>query len=172
MALASPGTRLTARIIDLLVVMVLGTVLSFVLGSVAGPAVAVVVAAVYETAFIASKGQTPGKVATRIRIVRAGDGFNPGWGAAAGRWALPAVASVAQEIVWAVGVESDAVVLLGVFSLLVYVSLGVGQAPPRVARHDRPDLRDQHPSGCSICPNQHARPVTELSATVVAPVDL
>lgn len=122
-ALASPGTRFTARIADLVILAVLGSVLEAVLGAVAFSAGAIVVAAVYETVFIATKGQTPGKMATRIRIVRADDGAMPGWGAAAARWALPAVGSVASEIVWAVGVESDAMALLGVVSLLVYVSL-------------------------------------------------
>ena len=122
-ALASPGTRFTARIADLVILAVVGSVLGAVLGSVAFTAGAVVVAAVYETVFIATKGQTPGKMATRIRIVRADDGAMPGWGAAAARWALPAVGSVAQEVAWAAGVESDAMVLLGVVGLLVYVSL-------------------------------------------------
>ena len=93
------------------------------LGSVALSPGAVVVAAVYETVFIATNGQTPGKMATRIRIVRVDDGAMPGWGDAAARWALPAAGSVAQEIVWAVGVDSDAMALLGVVSMLVYVSL-------------------------------------------------
>ena len=106
-----------------MILAVLGSVLGAVLGSVAFSAGAVVVAAVYETVFIATKGQTPGKMATRIRIVHAGDGTMPGWGAAAARWALPAVGTVAQEIAWAVGVGSDAMVLLGVIGLLVYVSL-------------------------------------------------
>ena len=83
----------------------------------------VIVAAAYETVLIATKGQTLGKMATRIRIVRADDGTNPAWGASAARWALPAVASVAREIAWTAGVESDAASLLGLVGLLVYASL-------------------------------------------------
>lgn len=118
-ALASPGTRFTARIVDLLVLAVLGSVLGFV----AGPAGTVIVAAAYETIFIATKGQTPGKMATRIRIVRTDDGAIPGWGASAARWALPSVASIATVVASAVAVESAAIDWLGVIGLLVYVSL-------------------------------------------------
>ena len=83
----------------------------------------VIVGAVYEIAFIATKGQTPGKMATRIRIVRAADGAIPAWGASAARWALPAVASVAGPFILAAGVESAAVSLLSVIGVVVYVSL-------------------------------------------------
>lgn len=120
-ALASPGTRFTARIVDLLVLAVLGTVLGSALGS--GPAGTVIVAAAYETIFIATMGQTPGKMATRIRIVRTDDGAIPGWGASAARWALPSVASIATVVASAVAVESAAISLLGVIGVLVYVSL-------------------------------------------------
>ena len=126
-ALASPGTRFTARIVDLFVILVLGSVLGASLGSVLGSAATlattVIVAAAYETVFIATKGQTPGKMATRIKIVRAGDGAMPPWGAAAARWALPAGASIARDIGAAVGIESGALSLLGLVGVLVYVSL-------------------------------------------------
>lgn len=118
-ALASPGTRLTARIVDVLILAVLGTVL----GSVADIAGAFIIGAIYETVFVATKGQTPGKMATRIRIVRTEDGATPDWRAAAYRWALPAVASVARLVAPAVGVESDAASLLALIGVLVYVSL-------------------------------------------------
>lgn len=122
-ALASPGTRFTARVLDLLILAILGSIVGSVLGSVGGPAVAVIIAAAYETAFIATKGQTPGKMATRIRIVRTDDGAIPAWGASAARWALPAVASVARAVAWAFGVESGVASLLGVVGVVVYVSL-------------------------------------------------
>ena len=108
---------------DLLVVMVLGTVLAAVGDALYDPAVAVIIAAAYETVFIATKGQTPGKMATRIRIVRTDSGATPGWGASAARWALPSVAAVARVVAWAVGAQSEAVSLLGVVGVLVYASL-------------------------------------------------
>ncbi len=55
------------------------------------------VAAFYEIAFIAVKGQTPGKMATRIQVVRAEDLFQPewgrppSWGRSLVRWGLPFV---------------------------------------------------------------------------------
>ena len=121
-ALASPGTRLAARLVDLLV----GGVLLAVVGRMGAPLAStggVIVGAVYEIAFIATKGQTPGKMATLIRIVRAADGAIPAWGASAARWALPAVASVAGPFILAAGVESAAVSLLSVIGVVVYVSL-------------------------------------------------
>ena len=123
MALASPGTRLTARILDLLILAVLGTVLASVGGEIAGPAVAVIIAAAYETAFIATRGQTPGKMATRIRIVRSDDGAIPSLGASAARWALPAAASIVSVVASAVGAAWAAASLLEVLGVLVYVSL-------------------------------------------------
>lgn len=122
MALASPGTRLAARLADLLVV----GVLVAVVGRVGAPLAStgtIIVAAVYEVAFIAAKGQTPGKMATRIRIVRTNDGANPGWGASAARWALPSAASVARDFALAVGAAWAAANLLGVLGVLVYISL-------------------------------------------------
>ena len=83
----------------------------------------IVVGAVYEIAFIAAKGQTPGKMATRIRIVRTDDGANPGWGASAARWALPSAASVARIFALAVGAAWAAANLLGVLGVLVFISL-------------------------------------------------
>ena len=122
-ALASPGTRLTARIVDLLVIMVLGSVLASLPRSVVVSVVVFIAGAAYETAFIATKGQTPGKMVTRIRIVSADGGGNPGWGASAARWALPAIASMARVVAWAVGAEWVTESLLGLAGMLVYASL-------------------------------------------------
>lgn len=53
--------------------------------------------ALYEIIFTAAKGQTPGKMATRIRVVRAEDLFRPewgrppSWGQSLVRWGLPFV---------------------------------------------------------------------------------
>ena len=122
-ALASPGTRFTARIGDLLILAVLASVLGAVGGARAGSAVAVIIAAAYETAFIATRGQTPGKMAARIRIVRSDDGAIPSWGASAARWVLPSAGSVARVLALAAGAASTAASLLGVLGVLVYVSL-------------------------------------------------
>ncbi len=77
-------------------------------------------AAFYEIAFIAVKGQTPGKMATRIQVVRAEDLFQPEWGRPPSwgrsllRWGLPFV----------LGLPGYFVPLLGNFlALLCYLSL-------------------------------------------------
>jgi uncharacterized RDD family membrane protein YckC len=103
--LASPLSRLGARVMDgLLVAVVLSTL-------VAGGAVEIdsvspqtfptrligvtlLVGFVYETTFIALRGQTLGKMAVRIRVVRQHDGATPGWGPSFVRWLVPVLASI------------------------------------------------------------------------------
>ena len=43
----------------------------------------------YEVTMIALKGQTVGKMATSVKVVRADNGLLPGWGKSIGRWAIP-----------------------------------------------------------------------------------
>jgi uncharacterized RDD family membrane protein YckC len=104
-ALASPLARLGARVIDGLIVAVILT------GLVAGGAVhidmtsvdaipaallgvALVVGFLYETTFIALRGQTPGKMLLRVRVVRVEDGRVPGWRRAFIRWVVPILFSI------------------------------------------------------------------------------
>ena len=128
--LASPGRRLVARIIDgaiILVVVVVFAVVgiaSIFAGSEAGDEVVEVVTSlfaggaifmailfvIYEPTFIATRGQTLGKMAMRIKVIRADDGGIPGWGKALGRWVLPGL----LVLIPVVG---------GLLSLLVYLSL-------------------------------------------------
>ena len=98
--LATAGGRLGARIID--VVFALGVVFvgglidnAFDSATLAIWATLALLAA-YEVGFVAVKGQTLGKMAMRIRVVRADDGNPPGWGRAALRWFLPAIGYVAM----------------------------------------------------------------------------
>ena len=86
--LATPGLRLGAKLIDILIVLVGGFLINLfwpIIGFVAA-------GAAYEIAFVALKGQTLGKMATAVKIVRADNGLIPGWGIAAGRWAIQLVA--------------------------------------------------------------------------------
>lgn len=128
--LASPGRRLVARLVDIAIVVVLVVVLAvvgiagLVLGSEAGAealdlaifagfgglAFFVVLLFVYEPTMIALRGQTLGKMAVRIMVVRADDGTVPGWGKSLGRWILPALLSFIPNVG-------------GLLSLLVYISL-------------------------------------------------
>ena len=85
--LATAGGRLGARIIDIVIASVIGLLVGIVV-----PYVGFVLAfAAYEIIFVALKGQTPGKMATRIKIVRADNGDLPDWPASTGRWAIPGV---------------------------------------------------------------------------------
>lgn len=103
--LASPLARLGARVVDGLFVAVVLTAL------VAGGAVeldsvspqtfptrllgaTLLVGLVYETTFIALRGQTLGKMAVGIRVVRQHDGAIPGWGPSFVRWFVPVLASI------------------------------------------------------------------------------
>ena len=85
--LATPGLRLGARLIDI----VIGILLTVVVGFIDPFLLPILVGAAYETCFVALKGQTPGKMAVSIKVVRADSGTLPGWGPAAGRWVIPAI---------------------------------------------------------------------------------
>ena len=43
----------------------------------------------YEVTMIATRGQTLGKMAAHIMVIRSDSGLQPGWGKSLGRWALP-----------------------------------------------------------------------------------
>ena len=88
--LATPGSRLGARIIDIIIYLVIG----FIAGLIEPYVVPIVLGAAYEIFFVTLKGQTPGKMATSIKIVRADNGGLPTWGVAAGRWLIPAIGYV------------------------------------------------------------------------------
>ncbi|MXZ51693.1 MAG: RDD family protein [Acidimicrobiaceae bacterium] len=85
--LATAGQRLGARIIDIII----GIVLALVVGLIDPLLLPILVGAAYETCFVALKGQTPGKMALSIRVIRADNGNLAGWGPAAGRWVIPAI---------------------------------------------------------------------------------
>lgn len=76
--------------------------------------------AVYEVVFTALRGQTPGKMATRIQVVRADDLFQPewgrppAWGSSLGRWAVPFILGLPAWFVPYVG---------EILMLLCYLSL-------------------------------------------------
>lgn len=114
LALASPGKRLGARIIDAIVIFIAVVVVGalgfgggLAVGSAGGDSDAAAFAAVgaffmtlmtiavltiaYEVTLTAIKGQTLGKMALGIRVARADNGGVPGWGKAIIRWALPAL---------------------------------------------------------------------------------
>ena len=131
--LASIGQRFLARLIDGIIVGVpvvaalfattdvgqannsnFSLPLPFILGS-------LLLGALYEISLIATMGQTVGKRAMRIRVVRVDDGGLPGWGSASIRYLLPT----------AVG----AIPILQLLALLVY--LRALWDPMRQGFHDR-----------------------------------
>lgn len=129
--LASPGRRLVARIIDVVIIVAVAIFLTIVgvaglvLGSeteadvleatalfvgFGGLAFFTIIVLLYEPTLIALRGQTLGKMAARIKVVRAEDGEVPGWGKAIGRWLLPGLLGLIP-------------VVGGLLVLLVYLSL-------------------------------------------------
>lgn len=138
--LASPGARFGARVVDFVLMLVFAIVIAFgFLGGLSGvddggdaviaagslvllPFVFGAVGIIYEVALIATKGQTLGKMAANVKVIRADNGEVVGWGKSIGRWIIPAV----------LGVIPFFGLLL---SLLVYVSLTWDQA--RQGWHDK-----------------------------------
>ena len=144
--LAGPGGRLGARIIDTLimgavVLILLIAGIASAIGLTAGDStvtdeesaaiaeafiafavVAVVIGVLYEVTMIATKGQTLGKMATRIKVVRTDNGLVPGWGKAIGRWIIPAALGFIPLVGW-------------ILALLVYLSLTWDKA--RQGWHDK-----------------------------------
>ncbi len=137
--LASIGARVGARVLDALI-MIVGIVILLVIGvaaiglsggdqdSAAGATVLVLaivilfVGIIYEVSMIALRGQTLGKMATSIKVVRADNGMIPGWGKSVGRWAVP----VLPNLIPVIG---------SLISLLAYLSLTWDRA--RQGWHDK-----------------------------------
>ncbi len=135
--LASPGARLGARIIDIVIMVVAALVIFVVvlvqtigLNSAAalfgeltlGVLAFTIAGPLYEVTMIALKGQTLGKMATRVKVIRADNGQLPGWGKSIGRWIIPAVLGLVPVVGW-------------LLSLLVYISLTWDRA--RQGWHDK-----------------------------------
>lgn len=140
--LASPGGRLGARVLDGIIMVVAYFILLFIgVGSAIGAGsnadeeaalslgaillatlLGAVVGILYEVTLIALKGQTVGKMATNIRVVRADNGLVPGWGKSIGRWIIPTVFAFIPFVGW-------------ILSLLVYISLTWDRA--RQGWHDK-----------------------------------
>ncbi len=68
---------------------------------------------IYEVWMIAAKGQTLGKMATRIKVIRADNGELPGWSNSFNRWILPGFFGAAAAFI----------PIVGLVSLLIYLSL-------------------------------------------------
>ena len=100
--LARPIRRLGARILDFIVVAVIGVVLVIVFGGVddsgtgtfASLLLGLVIGIGYEVSQVAVWGQTIGKRMVGIKVINAAHGGVPGWGKATGRWAIPGLVAL------------------------------------------------------------------------------
>ena len=100
--LARPIRRLGARILDVIVVAVIGVVLVIVFGGVddsgtgtfASLLLGLVIGIGYEVSQVAVWGQTIGKRMAGIKVINAAHGGVPGWGKATGRWAIPGLVAL------------------------------------------------------------------------------
>ncbi len=100
--LATAGSRLLARTIDVLVLA--GAVLGLLAVAgvypnersaiLPGAVWLAILSAAYEVALVATRGQTVGKMALHIRIAALPDGNVPGFGRSLLRWAVPVVMNV------------------------------------------------------------------------------
>lgn len=114
--IAGFAIRLGARIVDWLVVAVIGVVMVAVgvpAAGVGGPEMFIllpIVATLYEVPLTAVRGQTLGKMILRIRVVRLDDGLVPGWGKSLGRGVIPMAPALIPLTGW-------------IGALLVYVSV-------------------------------------------------
>ncbi|MCY3577307.1 MAG: RDD family protein [bacterium] len=135
--LATPGARLGARLIDFEIIYTVWLiVLIWILSSSSeqgledmGASILLVLilpplvgGILYEVVMTAIRGQTLGKMALGIKVIRSGTGANPGPAKSLGRWALPNLILFVPLIGWLI-------------SLLCYVSLTWGK--DRQGWHDR-----------------------------------
>ena len=127
--LATPGARLGARVIDFEIISTIWWIvfvgilsslderhiedleLDILLILTLSPLIGGII---YEVVMIAVRGQTLGKMAVGIKVVRDGTGANPGMAKSLGRWALPSLILLIPFIGWLV-------------SLLCYISLTWGK---------------------------------------------
>ena len=127
--LASPGARLGARLLDFVIMIIAVVVLALIFGAsislgsgsdegsglALGALLGVILlfglaGIVYEVTMIALKGQTVGKMATSVKVIRADNGQLPGWGKSIARWIIPALLNIIPFVGW-------------ILALLCYVSL-------------------------------------------------
>ncbi len=123
--LATPGARLGARVIDFEIIWTIWWIVFVgILSSLDEPHIEdlglgilsiltlspLIGGIIYEVVMIAVRGQTLGKMAVGIKVVRDGTGANPGMAKSLGRWALPSLILLIPFIGWLV-------------SLLCYISL-------------------------------------------------
>ena len=110
MIYAGPGRRLVGFIVDIVVLGAVGALLLPILGVTAEEVLQgtlpgdfvfsyLAVTAVYQIGFIVWRGQTPGKMAAKTKVVDEETGALPGPGPAAARWLIPAAGQFLPGVV-------------------------------------------------------------------------
>lgn len=95
MPLAEPGTRILARLIDVVILFIAALIIAVIVG-VEGNQFGLQLlfagaALLYEGGFTALKGATPGKMIMGIGVITTAGTFPPGWGPALIRWVVTAI---------------------------------------------------------------------------------
>ncbi len=101
-ALATPGARLGARIIDGILLAIVAVIVALATsvdladgGSIYAFTLLVIgFSLLYEVSLIAVKGQTLGKQALGVKVITIDDGSLPGYGKSFGRWVIPNLAGL------------------------------------------------------------------------------
>jgi uncharacterized RDD family membrane protein YckC len=155
LVLAARWRRLVARIIDsfLLSIVVYIVLIAAVIGTIrdsgrptleavrhaglVADIASLAVASVYEVVLVGTIGQTIGKVAMRIRVVRAADASQPGFGTALMRWMIQVLAPVvaAAPFGFRIGGSAGATVMLLLAPIIVYG--GILYDGKRQGAHDK-----------------------------------
>lgn len=123
--LAGPGRRLSARIVDMVIFIVFAIIVG-VATSGTGDAsdestevplglilLFIAVSLIYEIWMIAARGQTLGKMAVGIKVIRIDNGGSPGLNTSFSRWVLPGI----------FGAIGAFLQVVGLVSVLIYLSL-------------------------------------------------
>lgn len=101
--LASPGKRLLARIVDVLVLIIPVIVLAFIFRGFIFTLVVAILFGAYEVMMISNSGQTIGKKALGIKVVDEDSGQIPDLQAAGMRWGVPQILSLIPFVGWIIG---------------------------------------------------------------------
>lgn len=119
--LAGPGRRLLARIVDMVIYFVFLIIVGIAAGGTGddstevplSPLLFIAVSLIYEVWMVAARGQTLGKMAVGIKVIRVDNGGPPGLNTSVSRWVLPGI----------FGAIGAFVQVFGLVSLLIYLSL-------------------------------------------------
>lgn len=97
-ALAEPGTRIVARLIDVVIMFIAAFIIALVVGvednQIGLQLLFAAAGVIYEVGFTALKGGTPGKTIMGIGVTTTAGVRPPGWGPAVIRWVVTAIPCV------------------------------------------------------------------------------